>query len=153
MSLSVASVTAEHIEQLAATMQEVDKQSILLLTGMSPAKGLEESVGNSLESQTWMVDGVPVAMSGIGQTSLLADWACPWLLCSDSIRKVPRVFLEATREQTYQWLETYGILRNVTWCEHKRSLKWLKWLGFSLYGPYPVGIDGAMFFIDELKVT
>lgn len=141
----------EHVEELAHTMQEDDKLSILNLVGLTPKQGLQLSIENSLQSDSWVLDGQVVAISGISVPSLLGDTACPWLLCSDVIRKIPRIFMEATREQTYEWLDQYPILHNVVWAGHIRSIRWLKWLGFKLTGPYPIGINGAEFYIDELR--
>lgn len=140
-----------HIDELAITMQEADKQSILKLSGMAPNIGLQISIANSLEVHSYIVDDKVTAISGLSTPDYLGDIACPWLLCSDEIRKHPRLFLESTRQWMYEQLDVYPILQNVVWVGHHRSIKWLKWLGFKLTGPYPIGINGAEFYRDEMR--
>ena len=132
-------------------MQSADKDSIMALAGMSPLEGLLRSHKHSNQDETWIVDGQVAAISGISQATMLSNWACPWLLCSDIIRKHPRIFLEETKKWTYDKLAQYGTLRNYVDVRHTRSIKWLKWLGYTLYPPQPIGKNGELFMLDELK--
>lgn len=148
--LIVTDATWDHVTELAETMQELDKLSIKLLTGETPLDGLVDSCRQSLHAEAWMLDGRVAAISGVSKPTLLSDWACPWLLCSDVIRTVPRRFLEATKAWTMDELEQHGKLINYTYTEHKRSLRWLEWLGFTVYPAEPRGPYNALFHKDEL---
>lgn len=141
-----------HINELAVTMQQEDIKSIAALTGMSPLQGSLKSVENSLESTAYILDGKVAAISGLSKTSWLSEWACPWLLCSDVIRQHPKVFLRETKRQTYEWLERHLILRNFVHVDHSRSIRWLEWLGFTIYPAKPIGVNGAMFHLNELEL-
>lgn len=139
-----------HINELAETMQAIDKESIFQLSGMHPKPALLNSVQASLEANSYLVSGEVVSICGVSKYTLLSDWACPWLLCSDAIRKRPKEFMIQTKKWTYDKLEEHGILRNVVYAKHERSIRWLKWLGFTIYPPEPFGVNNALFCRNEL---
>lgn len=147
--VKIANPSPYHILEMACYMQEIDKESIELLSGMTPYEGLEQSVNNSNESYVWYVDNTLCGMGGISQVSFLSDYACPWLLCTDSIQKYKKTFMTETRSQVDEWVKTYGTLRNVVYSKHERSKRWLQWLGFKLGPAVPLGPEGALFHFHE----
>jgi hypothetical protein len=144
-------VTDEHIKELSETMQKEDKDSIEALTNKSIYESLKASVDNSIESTVWLVDNKVAAIIGISQTGLLSDKACPWCICSDEIKKFPKLFLRGSWIWTQAALKRYKWLENIVDARHKRSIRWLKWLGFTIYPAVPVGPNGMLFHKDELK--
>ena len=149
--LLVTSTIPEHIADLSITMQDMDKESILMLSGKSPFDGLLDSVANSLETQSYILDGEIVAIAGINKLTLLSPWACPWLICSDKAHKSPRQFMSITKRWVEEKLEENKWLSNVVYAKHKKSIRWLEWLGFTLYPAKPMGPYGALFMRNELK--
>src|SRR5574341_272554 len=134
-----------YVAELAATMQKDDIKAILALSGQSPMQGLQSSIENSFQSECWLVNGRVAAISGISKLTHLSEWACPWLLCSDLIRDHPRYFLRQTKYWFDKQLQEHGKLMNVTHAEHKRSVRWLEWLGVHLYPAQPFGVKGELF--------
>jgi hypothetical protein len=147
----VVPVQEEHILELAETMQKEDKNSIWALSHLSPEQGLRHSLRNAVQSNTWLVNGEVGAIYGISKPHLLSDSACAWMLGSGVIMHYPKYFMEGSRDWVHDAVDRYGILRNFVDARHKRSIRWLKWLGFTLHPAIPIGIERLPFHPNELR--
>ena len=147
----VVPVQEWHIKELAETMQIEDKQSVWALAHFSPEQGLKHSLTNSIESYTWLADNKVGAIYGITSGTLLDSYVCPWFLGSDLVKKYPRIFLTGCKEWVEDTVNKYDWLQNYVDARHKRSIKWLKWMGFKIHPEQPLGLDGLLFHKNELR--
>lgn len=83
--------------------------------------------------------GRVVFCSGISPAGL-SGRRSPWLLGSTEIERNPAPFLRYTREKMpelrrcYPWMENHVDARNIV------TIRWLRWLGFTIHDAVPYGI-------------
>jgi len=147
----VVSATKEHCELLAPRLRVIDKQEIFYAGGLRPKQALEYSLENSLDAITVKYEGsdIPILMAGISNNlGLMDDRKNIWLLASDEINNISFKFLKQCNN--YMLLLAKG---NKV-CNHVMegnniTLKWLKWLGFTIYEPKPFGLYDKRFHYIE----
>jgi len=148
---TVVPATIKHCAELALTMRQADVEELSDL-GHEPLDALEQSVAFSRESYAGLVDGRVICLFGVAPKGVLSDEGFPWLLASDELRSVSRVFLRLNRaymrkiSRKYRWLHNYVSPRNTD------AIRWLGWLGFSVSTtPQPLGPKGAMMLHFEMR--
>jgi len=137
--------TAEHIHRVARGMREEERLEVEALCGESPLQALLRSRRESRVVFTCLdAQGQPVCIWGVSGPD--ADgYYCPWLL---GTRRVPQngiAFLRSCRAYLPAVLELYPRLRNWIDARYTQSLDWIRWLGFDVSAPRPVGRNGALF--------
>lgn len=97
--------------------------------GFTPIEGIRYSIGRALRAETWLVDGVPVAMFGVGMESLCGGPLVPWLIATPDLRRHRVHFLRRARVGL-RWLA--GDARYMAgWVEadDRSAVRFLAWLG------------------------
>ena len=92
-----------------------------------------------------------IALYGVGRASLMSDTGMPWLLASDELDRIPRALLAISPSVVGQWRQHYPRLANHVSVHHHRSIRWLKWLGFTLHKAEPFGAFGHPFHPFEMR--
>lgn len=145
-------VTEAHIKELAETMQQADKDSVWATGHLLPEQAIRISLEKAEESRTFLIGDRVAAIVGVGKGSLLCESRAAWMLGSKIIIKHPR----QTMYESKQWIDTnierYKVFRNYVDARHTRSIRWLKWLGFTIYPAEPFGVDGLPFHPNELRM-
>jgi len=132
---------------LAPRMKKADVDELWAFARMRPVQALKHSLMYSHESFTVEVDGQVEMMYGIGQPSLLSLNAIPWMLSSDAVYDPEhrRHFLKGSAE----WLELmkfmYPRMVNFVDGRAKKTIVWLKRLGFTIDEPELMGRDEIPF--------
>lgn len=153
MAIDITFVPVEdaHIEDVAKRMRQSDVVEIKAASGRTPIDALVYSLGKSTISQTALFDGKPEMIFGAGALSVLASVGGPWALGTDAIEDHYRQFLKSSLEWRGKLLAEYSELRNVVDDRNVVSKRWLTWLGFSLSEPVPLGVNGELFRVFELR--
>lgn len=86
-----------------------------------------------------------VAIWGLIPLNPLAGKAMPWLVGTDLIDQHTMLVAYWSSKALREMSEGYSYLENLVWAEHERAIVWLRWLGFTVEEPKPVGHKGAMF--------
>lgn len=148
---AIEPTTKEHIVELSKNLRESDKMEIQASHGRPPYEAIRDSVAMSPEPLTGLVDGKVMCIFGVGVASPLSTKGSPWLLGSDLVDehskiflKLNKVWLEAVKDR-YEELENYVDVRN------KKTIVWLRWLGFKIHKPEPYGVEGRLFRKFELR--
>jgi hypothetical protein len=123
---------------LAPRLRAADLAEIAAGTGRPPFEVLVSGVEAGCEAA--VIDGRVEALYGCAG-------GVPWLLGSDTLSRHPWALLRPGRALVAEWLRMYGWLRNYVHAEHRESLRWLAWLGFTVEEPRPVGVRGEMFHL------
>lgn len=131
--------------EMAPQMREVDVQELFDGWGSNPTEALVGSVERSLRAYTARADGEIVCMYGVGTEGLLAPAGKIWMLGTDLINKHKRQFLLKSAGQIGRLSRGYYFLENH--CDKRNTLtvRWLRWLGFTIEDPKPYGINGKLF--------
>ena len=152
MFLSVDIVDSEewHIERIAANMRSDDVREIWASHRSLPAKALRSGL-RSQRCWTAMIEGKPAVMFGVCDKSILTRTGIPWLLATDELSDIKRQFLTYSKEYIEKSMKGYDLLENHVHVDNKLSIRWLKWIGFSLVKKEPYGIQGELFWHFQMR--
>lgn len=139
----------EHIAPIAIHMRQADRDEVFAASGSTPFEALERSLSKSTLARTALVDGVPSVMFGVGDINILAGVGAPWLLGTDAVEQNYIAFLRGSVEWRDQLLQRYSVLKNFVDVRNRASIRWLRWLGFTLSDP--MAYRGHEFRLFELR--
>lgn len=151
MTPNVEQYSTRHLWQVAADMRSEDKDECLASAGLCPIQSLMWSVDASTYLRSFTVDGSAIAMLGVGAANLFAPKGRPWLLGTPGIRDHQTWFLKETRSQVSEMLKRHPFLENWVDARNLTSVRWLKWLGFSISEPEPYGVAQLPFHKFEMR--
>lgn len=140
---------ASHIRTIARRMRQADRDEVFASSGRSPASALAFSLRKSSVAWTALIDGRPEVMFGVGDLNVLAGIGAPWLLGTDAVERHYVAFLRGSVDWRRQLLLRYSTLRNFVDDRNAVSIRWLRWLGFTLLDPVDFG--GYQFRLFELR--
>lgn len=145
--MSFREVRPGDIEHVAAHLRESDRHEITSAQGHEDVLAiLQQSVRASHLVWTCAApDDEPIALLGVAPLNLLAGKGVPWMLATDRADKFPRIMLAGGRDMTALWLKTYPQLENYVHADNAKSVRWLKWLGYTIHDAKPFGAKGEPF--------
>ena len=143
--------TEEDVEYLIDHARPEDIAELDALDGSTGREALEETPNLLDNSFVWEVDGKVVCIFGVNPRPGPMAVGIIWLLATDEFNKYTRKFTRYCKEVFKKITSGYMYLFNYIHCENKVSIEWLKWLGFTISDPIPVGHKGANFHKFELK--
>lgn len=144
----VVDATMDHVDELALTMNQCDKDEIWASGHFLPITSLTNGFNCSDEPLTILTNrGEVMAMCGVVP---LADWTVMnhgivWCLCSHHIFEHKMGFLRKTQGIVNRWISKYNVLENLVDVRHERSKEWLEWLGFTFGDIIKMGPDDMDF--------
>lgn len=114
----------------------------------------EDALVESVRRSDWTgcatVDGAPVCLFGVAPGSVLSGLGVPWMLGGAGLDRAEVAFLRRSRPVADAMLATYPRLVNVVDAENRRTIRWLKWLGFR-FDDAPVYVRGHPFHVFRLE--
>ena len=141
----ISKTTPEHILELSRTMREADKDEVWAAAGMLPLQSLQASVDTTPHPYTGLVDGEVMNIWGVGKHPDFNLVGYPWMLASDLVIKHKRLFLRESLIALEVMKKEAPYLINMVDTRNKVAIKWLRWLGFEIYGPEAFGPQGMAF--------
>lgn len=155
MSRSVPDVVVRDIapgdvDELIFSLRETDRQEILAYSDDIPMI-VNMSIAHSKWAKVVTVDGKIACIFGLGQPSLLSDMGMPWLLGTPVMNKHRRSVIAYGKYYIPKMLEEFPHLWNIVHVDNKRSIRWLKSLGFTISDPMPRGPKKGMFHAFEMR--
>lgn len=142
----------EHVEAMAPLMREFDKRELWAGSAMLPYEGLLFAYQHSQAFTAIRPDEkTPILMFGISRPRLLDGHRCVWLLGTDQMDHFKKRFVKQSGEILHL-LASGDTVYNHVIEGNEVSLKWLKWLGFSIDDPQPHGWLKKKFHFVHKKV-
>lgn len=138
------SVEADIVE-IAPRMRQQDVDELWAIGRHTPVEALVQSLSMSDYTFTGVIDGRPEAMFGLSVISHVTGHGSPWFLGTDEILNHRRDFMRASVQWRDMFLKRTPILTNCVDDRNELSKRWLRWLGFELTDPVPMGYDGHKF--------
>ena len=135
--------TAGHAIAVASNLRPDDALEVLLSHGATPIEAVQDSWEQSDILRAMATDsGVPCGLCGVvghriwmlGTPELTATRRARYQLCIDG-----RIWVDNCLK------EVGGPLFNQVYSKNEESIKWLKYLGFMVEPPSPIGRSGALF--------
>lgn len=144
MNPVVVPATPEHCKKLADNIRKADAEEMWALGAWRPQEGVLFSLEQSTEAYTVVdaddPDGVPILMFGLGRTHDIFDNGnrSIWLLGTDRASHIKKRFIKEC--ETYLLTMASGLtVYNFVLTTNEPSLRWLKWLGFTIMEAKPHG--------------
>lgn len=139
----------EHIGPIAEAPRPADVEEVRASTGGSVRAALERGLRSSTRAYTVMLDGVPVAMLGVVPYSALTGVGIVWMLGAEGLDRgiCRRGFVRLARPVIDHLQAFYPrMLFNAVDCRNGAAIRFLRWAGFTLQEPIPLGLQGQSFF-------
>lgn len=135
-----------HAYYIARYMREADRMEVWASNQLVPREAIFKSLEVShVRKATGTADGVPICIFGIGQPTILSDEGSPWMLATDGLAQHAKPFLQLSRRWMADVQKDYRLLANFVDARNTKSIKWLRWLGFTI-GREPRMMNGQAFF-------
>ncbi len=132
-------------DALTLSLRRADRDEVEALTGRDARAVLVESVEKSASAWAGLADGKLVCLFGVVPMTLTGVTGIPWLLGSDQVAAYSREFLRRNKGYVQTMLKDFPVLTNVVDARNTVSIRWLRWLGFTLGEPLPMGPLGLPF--------
>lgn len=136
--------TSEGVERIARLLRHQDRKEVMYSNGLEAEEAVFQSWRNSQICRCiYADDQTPVGLCGVSENRV-------WLLATDEMLATPssrRQFAKASRE----WVDSlfdergYECLHNWALTSNTTTLRWLRWLGFTLDVPEPMGKGCQLF--------
>ena len=151
MRIAFEPATEDDAARMAPRLRQADQDELSALSNRSHDVTLRLSIQMSDEPMLITADGDPVALFGVARASLLSTTGVPWLLGTDLVGKLARPLLPLSALVLASWRGKYPHMENHVSVHHHQSLRWLKWLGFTLHPAEPYGQFGKPFHKFEMR--
>lgn len=150
-TIEIVPAVPDHIDPIADRMRQTDRDEVLAASGRDPRSALEFSLRKSSIAHTALIDGVPEVMFGVGDVNILTRTGGPWLLGTDAIDRHWVSFLRGSIGSLAQLSARYDVLINLVDDRQSASIRWLRWLGFTVEEPIIAGVEHRAFRLFHLK--
>ncbi len=149
--VQITEATMDDVLELALILREPDREEIEAATGQDPALVLEMSLNSSIMVWAGRIDGELLCIFGVGVLTVLSGIGVPWLLGSKSIDKYSKTFMRQTVPYMNKMKRLCPILINYVDARNRKSIVWLKRLGFTILEPEPWGVSQLPFHRFEMR--
>jgi hypothetical protein len=154
VEVTIGPVQPGDTEELIAHLREADRLEVEASVGVDNVEStIHASVASSWQVWTARADGKLGCIFGVVPLSVLGGVGAPWLLGTDVMDANPRVVIRKSPKYIRPMIELFPHLMNVVDVRNKRSIQWLRWLGFRVHddAPVPYGPYGLPFFLFEMR--
>jgi len=128
--------------ELASRLRKSDITEIWSSHHLEPLEALLLGLEYSNEIYSVFFDNKLVLIFGI---TLDNNIYCPWMLASNDINEHPVTFYRQSKKIIKDIIQGYEYLENYVDANNTDSIKWLKWLGFTIDKPVPFGLEQKLF--------
>ena len=142
MALRIVPATMDHAR--AIRLRPGDAREVAA-HGLEKEQALRHSLARSLWADAYLADGEVAAILGGGKASLLGDVFTPWLITGLPVDRHRKDFLRLTRARLGELRREYPQMENWIHAPYAESLRWARWLGFTVDPPVPLGPFGEPF--------
>jgi hypothetical protein len=137
--------TLEDVDWVAPRLRKADVEEIKASCGTSAYEGLYASFAASNPALA-LVDGDGPPLGIFGLVPDADGNACVWMLGTGEIEKYPMTFLRNSLEWVRQSNRQYPILYNQVDARNGVHIKWLRWMGFTLFREVIYGPENRLFY-------
>lgn len=149
-TLLIRTSTVEDIKPIADNARQADRLETWRMSHETMEEALARGLRQSAQCYTAEVDGEPIAMFGVVPVVDFPRVGIVWLLGTDGISKHRRLFMMASKPSVAKFRRRYLKLINFVDAENLSAIRWLRWLGFTIYPAKPAGRDNVPFHFFEV---
>ena len=137
--------TPAALKFIADNMRKADADEVWASGRYTPTEAIELSVRGSKKLVVVYADDTPLTVLGVVPRGVLSDVGIPWLLSAEQALNYKREFLKLSPPVIDEMLDIYPKLVNHVHSKNKLSIRWLKWLGFTIEDPELIRTTGELF--------
>ena len=100
-----------------------------------------------------MAEGKPVCIFGLSPACIVLGQGSPWLLGTDEVERYAFAFLRRNKAMVRRWLDITPVLENWVDARNHGSIRWLRWLNFTIHAPSPYGRMGLPFHRFDMRAS
>ena len=145
VNIEVRKCRGRDIKGMKEKLRKEDILEIERKTGREPYHVLVESYRKSDIAFVGLIDNEIACAWGVAKESILSDESTIWLLSTEMMKKAPVAVAKKTKKELEKLLQIYPKIGNYVDSEYRLCIRWLRWLGFTVDNPEPVGVRGALF--------
>lgn len=138
--IRIVAASVEMAPFLAATLRDADRREATVLAGEEGLVGeIETSIRRSAFAFAALESRGIIAIWGVAPVTLLGSRAAPWCLFSHLAMDHRRAIARHSRALLRPIVERFPDLVNLVDSRNEPAIRWLRWLGFDIGPPVPVG--------------
>jgi len=140
MTLELRPVTQDALDYVLEHLSAADRAEMAASGLQDPPEVFADAARDAAVSYAVYLAGEPVAVCGCsaGPNGV----GIPWMITTDKAAQAGPAGAVLSRRVVGEMQEHFAVLSNWVHCEHRRAIRWLKWLGFNVR-PEAVGPNGA----------
>lgn len=142
---NIRSATMDDVEYLSTRLKPMDLVEISAITGRDPFVVLKSGLVSSEDCRVGTADGVPFCIFGVRKPSHLSDNGIIWMLGTTEIDNHVMKFGRECGKEVKRMVGNLRLVENYCHVQNKKTIVWLKWLGFKFDKPQPYGRKQEMF--------
>ncbi len=133
------------MQLIADDIRDIDALEVEITSGVAPMPGIVKSVKASCMSAVVCAGDTPLAVMGLVKKGTLSNTGVPWLLASNTAMLHRKSFLLESPPVIQEMLNVCPNLVNWVHSDNIASIRWLRWLGFTIDPAKPVNSNGDLF--------
>lgn len=137
-------VKEEHINKIIKFISPEIRNELETLSSLPFDVSIKKNVEDSVECWVGFRGKEILCMFGISSYTLLSDTGFPWLITTRNAKRHKKALLIGTKVALVYWLKKYSTLENFIPASFEKAIRWLRWAGFTIYPPEPIGVSGQL---------
>lgn len=137
--------TMADIDFLIDNIREDDVIEIKAMCNLSVRDVLEDTPNLDKNAYVWEKDGKVIAIFGVTPVDDRKNVGVVWMLGTTFFDNYFVTFIRECKNVFEQVVKDYDYVFNYVYTENKKSIEWLKMLGFKVRDAEPIGINGSNF--------
>ncbi|KON64805.1 hypothetical protein KOEU_17750 [Komagataeibacter europaeus] len=150
--ITIRAAIPDDADLIAPVLRPADRLEVARTSPLPVALSIRHSIAHSTVAAIMLDDDRPLGVFGLVEPVLLdPSIGCPWMIGTIHLGCHRKLFLRETRRWVQEWRRTHTVLTNRVDAEYSQAIRWLRWLGFTIHDPEPVGVGGALFCRAEMR--
>lgn len=142
--------TTQDINYLIENMREIDRIEMDDLMGVTPAEALIKTPNIMTNSWILQIDDKPICIFGVTPRKDDKRLGVIWLLGTNDFDENAKTIAFLSKHVLEQLISAYDYVFNYVHSKNKKSIRWLKWMGFRVCDAEPIGRKGANFHLFDM---
>lgn len=142
---NIRAATEEDAEYLSTRLKPMDMREIDAVSGRSALAALKSGVNGSEDCCVLTADNAPLCIYGVRKMSHLSDTGVAWLLGTEEVEEHFMKFGRECGKELKNMMGNLKMIENYCHVENRKTIVWLRWLGFKFDKPAPYGRRQEMF--------
>lgn len=138
-------LTEDAIDYVLENLSKADRVELEALGMSEPRAVFVAAAQGAPVSGAIYSNGKPIAIYGANPHHDDPKTGIAWMVTTEEFGRSGAAGAVTTRRILTQMQAKFARLTNCVHAEHRRAIRWLKWLGFTVKQDAPIGPDGAFY--------